>query len=311
MPPADAPRRSEATLLSTPPEANAIANPPGVFGLLRCPSDGGILDVRDDAITCRSCGARYLRTGRYYDLAPTPQDAVSEELLSLYEADYPWDHKAPRWKAAQVLKLLRQTGAGSPAGRPGGPRSWPCVLEAGCGTGEVLRLVGNGLGARRLWLIGVDWAHAALRQAAEPAQWPGDVVLLRGDVQRLPVAEGAVHLLLAIDLLEHLPDPSEFLHEARRVANEIIIKVPISESPDQYTKPTGHMQFLRADDYRRMLHDTDWQVVGERFPLAPGLHDGRSRIGNALRDARSTLVQSVKYLLGARKWYLAHARGDR
>ena len=111
-----------------------------------------------------------------------------------------------RWKLALIRAL--QVNAGD------------LVLDAGTGTGDLARLAAS-RGAR---VIGVDMSAAMLAVAAQqsiragPARGVGQkVALLRGDLSRLPLADGAVSAVASAFVLRHLPDLGEAFGELRRV----------------------------------------------------------------------------------------------
>ncbi len=88
----------------------------------------------------------------------------------------------------------------------------PSILEVGCGEGFVLRVL------QERWpqahLCGVDYSGSALAWAARQAA----ASLILGDAERLPFRAGSFPLVLAAEVLEHLPDPRAALAEVARVA---------------------------------------------------------------------------------------------
>lgn len=85
------------------------------------------------------------------------------------------------------------------------------VLDAGCGMGRYLRVAGEA-GAR---LVGLDLSEATRAARDLSADLP-DVLVLRGDLLRPPIAPGTFDLIYSIGVLDHTPDPrSAFLAIAR------------------------------------------------------------------------------------------------
>ncbi len=74
--------------------------------------------------------------------------------------------------------------------------------------GLVLEL-GSGRASRRHLLEARGWVSVDVRLLP--------TVDVLGDAQKLPVAEGSVDTVIALELLEHLPDPSAALSEMDRV----------------------------------------------------------------------------------------------
>ncbi|MCU1455348.1 MAG: Methyltransferase type 11 [Acidimicrobiales bacterium] len=95
------------------------------------------------------------------------------------------------------------------------------VLEVGLGEGEVARRL-----ARR-WpaadITGLDLPDAELA-----AHWQGGpFAALFGDVGHLPFADATFDLVLAVEVLEHVPDPPLALSELARVARrDLVLTVP-------------------------------------------------------------------------------------
>jgi SAM-dependent methyltransferase len=95
------------------------------------------------------------------------------------------------------------------------------VLEVGVGEGEVSARVLERYPAAAV--TGVDLPDPALA-----AEWRArGVVALFGDIARLPFPSGAFDLVLAIEVLEHVPDPAAGLAELARVSRrDLVLSVP-------------------------------------------------------------------------------------
>ena len=95
------------------------------------------------------------------------------------------------------------------------------VLEVGVGEGEVSARVRERYPAAAV--TGVDLPDPALA-----AEWrERGVVALFGDIARLPFPSGAFDLVLAIEVLEHVPDPAAGLAELARVSRgDLVLSVP-------------------------------------------------------------------------------------
>jgi SAM-dependent methyltransferase len=88
------------------------------------------------------------------------------------------------------------------------------VLELGCGAGRFLRAVQRARPA--LEVCGADVSVRALARAAELA--PGtDLRRVAGPSAPLPARDREFDAVLALDVLEHVPDPERFLAEIARV----------------------------------------------------------------------------------------------
>jgi SAM-dependent methyltransferase len=95
------------------------------------------------------------------------------------------------------------------------------VLEVGVGEGEVAARVRERYPAATV--TGVDLPDPALA-----AEWRArGIVALFGDIAHLPFPSGAFDLVLAVEVLEHVPDPAAGLAELARVSRgDLVLSVP-------------------------------------------------------------------------------------
>jgi SAM-dependent methyltransferase len=84
------------------------------------------------------------------------------------------------------------------------------IVDVGCGEGSATYLV------RRLdpgnTVIGVDWSAMALKQAQARG-----VLVVQGGIDRLPLPDASVDVVIMSELIEHLVDTDAAAEEARRV----------------------------------------------------------------------------------------------
>jgi ubiquinone/menaquinone biosynthesis C-methylase UbiE len=86
------------------------------------------------------------------------------------------------------------------------------ILDVGCGDGSALATAASQNGAHRF--AGIDWSADALRQARRRSL---TVVRAAVSAPGLPVADGAVDVVIMSELIEHLVDPDAAVAEVRRV----------------------------------------------------------------------------------------------
>ena len=89
------------------------------------------------------------------------------------------------------------------------------VLDAGCGGG----LVAKGLAEAGAAVVGLDRSYGSLQVArrAIPNGAPGRFEAVSGRLERLPFADGAFDVVVAADVLEHVPDLPAAVREIARV----------------------------------------------------------------------------------------------
>lgn len=90
------------------------------------------------------------------------------------------------------------------------------VLDVGCGTGELTRVLVEESDAR---VVGVDRDANLLKHLSEAAD------AVQGDARSLPFADGAVDLVVCQALLINLPDPGAAVREFARVASDRVAVV--------------------------------------------------------------------------------------
>jgi len=124
------------------------------------------------------------------------------------------------------------------------PRS---ILEVGMGEAEVAGRVRQRYPDARF--VGIDLPDAELAAEWERQGVPG----LFADITRVPFPDGAFDLVLAIEVLEHVPDPRAALRELRRVATgDLVLSVP--------REPVWRLANMARGKYLRELGNTPGHV---------------------------------------------------
>ena len=94
--------------------------------------------------------------------------------------------------------------------------SYRSVLDLGCGTGEMLRLLSER--DETVKLSGIDLSENMLKVADEKLH--GRVELVLGDSEHLPFPDGSFDVVYCNDSFHHYPAPEHVLAEVRRVLRE-------------------------------------------------------------------------------------------
>lgn len=164
-----------------------------------------------------------------------------------------WDEKFPE-DGPSFATAVAECGVG-PGDR---------VLDAGCGTGRALTPLRAAVGPSGT-VLGVDLTEpmlAAARRAGRGAYG----TLLRADVARLPLRDGALDAVFAAGLVAHLPEPAANLRELARVVRpggRLALFHPIGRA----ALAARHGRELTPDDLRAehnlgpLLSGSGWEMT--------------------------------------------------
>lgn len=233
--------------------------------------------------TCARCNHHYLST-------------AGADLASLYDAQYQGFRDDPVFQR-NVREMLRARLA------PDLPRE-ARVLDVGCGNGEFLAACGE----RGYRALGIDFSEAAAR-ACEARGLRATV----GDFLTYDFAADAPFDLVTMwDVVEHLPDPVQFLRRARSLlapSGWLVIKVPVV--PDRAVRVSAlvprlagtllnapsHVQYFLPQNLSTLLGRAGFDRVSvEDLPAMRGGHK------DLLRNARRELLLGLYRLTGTCAW---------
>lgn len=178
---------------------------------------------------------------------PSPE-GWSKELEAMH-ADATTDHFIDVWTREAVLAALRA----------GGLPAQPAVLDLGCSSGLMSADVAHewpradilGLDAEA---EGLGIAHAALPE----------VPFIHASATDIPLADAAVDAVVAINVLEHIPDDVAALREVHRVlrpGGRAVIVIPYN--PALYDYFDAHLH------HERRYASGEMAVKGEQVGLVP------------------------------------------
>jgi demethylmenaquinone methyltransferase / 2-methoxy-6-polyprenyl-1,4-benzoquinol methylase len=151
------------------------------------------------------------------DGSPRPEPGSAEferdvrRMFAHIAERYEWfDHVASLgndllWRPRAVWDLERFRGP-TPTGR---------ILDVGCGTGELTRLLARRF--PRATVVGMDFTAAMLREAGRRTGAGGSVAYGRGTTMRLPFPDGTFDLVTNAFLVRNLVDLPHAFVEMRRV----------------------------------------------------------------------------------------------
>jgi SAM-dependent methyltransferase len=168
------------------------------------------------------------------------------------------------------------------------------VLEAGCGEGYGADLIADV--ARRV--IGLDYDESAVAHVR--ARYPR-VEMLHGNLASLPLADGAVDVVVNFQVIEHLWDQGQFVAECLRVLRPgglLLMSTPnrITFSPGRDTPINPfHTRELNAAELTELLTSAGFRIEGvygvfhgSRLAELDAHHGGSiidAQIARALADA--------------------------
>ena len=165
----------------------------------------------------------------------------------LFEAEdhHFWFRARNRIIAAAVS---RATGSLSPGYR---------VLEIGCGTGNVLRVLERNAGSDRV--IGMDLFSGGFKYARQRT----DCALIQGDMYRLPFTI-PFDVIGMFDVIEHLADDLMALrqvHRALKSGGKLLLTVPAHKKLWSYAdEAAGHYRRYEADILAQVLRSAGFEI---------------------------------------------------
>ena len=164
-----------------------------------------------------------------------------------------WHADESPWKAKHVLQLMARNGIA--------PKT---ICDVGCGAGETLRLVQEGMGEECTF-----WGYEISPQAFALCQSRTNEKLhfKLADIRQ----EKNIHfdLMLLMDVLEHLEDYFSFLRELQSKSQYKIIHFPLDISVrnvlwgnlSKFRDAYGHIHYFTKDVAIQTLRDAGYEVV--------------------------------------------------
>lgn len=216
-----------------------------------------------------------LNTREFYEAGYTKADAAEAERLGR------WRELGARSKAAHVRALCAQAGLR--------PRT---LVEIGCGDGALLaqlRGLAEVMDGFELSAPAAELARRAVPEARRIEAYDGETV---------PAEDGAYDLAILSHVLEHVPVPGPLLAEAARVAQEVLVEVPLEDNRSaarpakrEEAAAIGHLHAFSRADVRELVSDARLVVQAELTDPLPYAHHaffghrGRAAVKWAVRAA--------------------------
>ena len=117
------------------------------------------------------------------------------------------------------------------------------VLEIGCGTGIILKILSEKRFADRYYAI--DISESAIEYVRNQ-KIKGLIEVKKNNALEICYDDGNFDLAILSHILEHLEDPKKALSEAQRVANYIVVEVPLEDNVTRKLK-TLFFRFIKFD----------------------------------------------------------------
>lgn len=187
------------------------------------------------------------------------------------------------------------------------------VLEVGCGTGNVLRVLADTCAKGSV--MGMDLFPEGLRYARQRT----DCALVVGDMLTPPFNDGRFNVIGLFDVLEHLSDDEQVLrHLSKMLADGGTLLLTVPAYPQLWSyfdEAAHHCRRYRPADLEHRLVRAGYRVeyltpyMATLFPLIWASRKLRTRAGHRsqddLREMVSNDLKVVPGLNGLLRWCLA------
>lgn len=201
--------------------SSTLARPSSSRPRLACPDDRSPIAAVAGGWSCPVCNREFRTDGSgVLDLRPRALDSVNERVREQDDAAYAMEQRLregqPRFErsmeVAQEDVLLR-----AHVRLLGALLERSTVLDDGCGRGRLLARVAARVG----FASGIDLSREAVGTARSRLLEDGSTVehlfLAAASGLALPFTEAQFDIVLSCEVLEHVPDPGQYLREIHRV----------------------------------------------------------------------------------------------
>ena len=220
------------------------------------------------------------------------EDYEASYRLALEDPEFlAWRASGARNKALNIVRVCRQIKAGS-------------VIEIGCGTGAVLRVLHDMRFADKYCCIDLSLSAVTYTSKSCPA-FAGRAAV--GGATALPFRDKAFDVAILSHVLEHLDDPAPALREASRVARFVVVEAPTEKVFSNFVRTkiirfpyasiasAGHVQFWSPVSIARFLtDDVRVEILDRHLDL---LHEDTVPQGQNAAGPKAWLKRALKTTL--------------
>lgn len=199
-----------------------------------------------------------------------------------------WRESGARRKAQNIARVCQGIETGS-------------LVEIGCGTGAVLRMLYSMQFARNYCCVDLSYSAVGFTARSCEAFTPGAIV---GRADALPFPDGTFGVAVLSHVIEHLDDPVSALREAARIARFVVVEVPTEKVFYSFLKTkmlfrpyasiaeAGHVQFWSPASIANFLtHEAGMEILNRGVDLLDEEPDhagqaagSKARVKRALRN---------------------------
>jgi 2-polyprenyl-3-methyl-5-hydroxy-6-metoxy-1,4-benzoquinol methylase len=147
------------------------------------------------------------------------------------------------------------------------------LLDVGFGSAEIERLL-QGL---KFNLFGIDIAFDSVKRAMKELNG----TYKTGDIYKIPFTDKSMDIVLALDVIEHLPTNKTFaayseLSRVLKTGGKIVVSVPLNEGLEEMLKrgenPNGHLRAYSPSILKTELVLSGFKILGEHYLYAFKTH---------------------------------------
>jgi SAM-dependent methyltransferase len=199
-----------------------------------------------------------------------------------------------RWRYEMIIQLIRELKLG-PA---------PRILDAGCGTGQMLK---------HLETVGIAYGIDSSPQAVSFAHSRGVQRLVRGSINAIPFPSNTFDCVVALDVIEHVEDDLgilKSLHEVVKSDGRLVVTVPAFQSLwSQHDVINHHKRRYSAAHLRRVIEQSGFAIeritycntalcvpvfAARKFKNVA--HDLRAEHGHGDEEVKSDLAEYPRFV---------------